>query len=467
MKNSMPNNNRSIKNRGASAHQHPVRKCPKYDTYLRDVTRRWKQEIGNADKTAILLFPYITSTTAERVLGQIADPKCCEIYTDFSALHFASGSSSLKTLKGLLDKGFPLFHLPGLHAKILLSKGRFVSIGSQNLTAKGRVNLEATSCHEDEDIVAYVEQYVGEWTKRRIPITQEMIADMLALLPPLKKEVHRLLKEVDSINNDVDEKEKQRVAEREKEKQRQLEELEEHRRRASLRDSIRRRADGWCGKVCQVKLLPQEQDDGTRSSTYSLMPKHGDDLTSWSTDDFSDFRHLAGYNRYLCLNESTCRIGWARVTRTRISFVHNGLRRMELKNMGPWRCHFDFAATETTRNFDTNVTITVKEDLGPKYSESERFPEWLMDGLDAGVLTTNDSSIRKRQKVQLSGWFGLDYLALDLDYEPTNEMGEWIWKHQEEATKVILPLLLSPFRYQKALALCVNIVETAPCQKLV
>src|SRR4051812_20475419 len=106
------------------------------DVYLCDVCRRWKKESEQADRV-VVLSPYLTHA-AEKILETPGGR--CEVYTVFQAENFVSGASSIHTLLKLKEHGCSLFHLPDLHAKIVLVPGQFASIGSQNLTRRGKRN---------------------------------------------------------------------------------------------------------------------------------------------------------------------------------------------------------------------------------------------------------------------------------------------------------------------------------------
>jgi phosphatidylserine/phosphatidylglycerophosphate/cardiolipin synthase-like enzyme len=110
----------------------------------------------NDDDKLIILSPYLTSKTAEGILreSQVAE---CEVYTIFSVHNFISGASSLKTLKCLHERECQLYHLPRLHAKIIISPGRFATIGSQNLTRNGVKNKEASVITFDNNEVEKIE----------------------------------------------------------------------------------------------------------------------------------------------------------------------------------------------------------------------------------------------------------------------------------------------------------------------
>ena len=102
--------------------------------YLLSFLARCKKEIAKADVPVLFFSPYLTSRAAERVLLSVKDKKHFELYTLFYTMYFASVASSIRTLRRLYDSFIQLFELPYLHAKMLLLKGLFSSICSQNLT---------------------------------------------------------------------------------------------------------------------------------------------------------------------------------------------------------------------------------------------------------------------------------------------------------------------------------------------
>jgi hypothetical protein len=162
--------------------------------YLRSVHKRWQHVLSISETRVIVCSPYLTPKTALNVI-QAASPARCTIYTRFSMEDFASGASSLLVLKSLLDKAYTLFEIPGLHAKILLASRQFASIGSQNLTANGVRNREATYCTEVEEEVAQIEKMLIPWLESATPITEDMIEDAMQLLPPIQK-VFREIRQV-------------------------------------------------------------------------------------------------------------------------------------------------------------------------------------------------------------------------------------------------------------------------------
>ncbi len=150
---------------------------------LSDVSNRWRKAIEGAERV-IILSPYLTSNTAERILTQVDGSKC-RIYTAFRVENFASRASSIQTLQKLCEHGCSLYHLPDVHAKIVLVPGSFVSVGSQNLTRRGRTNKEATCAFDAPEAASIVEELVSPWLAEAKPITFDMINEIKLGLEPL------------------------------------------------------------------------------------------------------------------------------------------------------------------------------------------------------------------------------------------------------------------------------------------
>lgn len=184
------------------------------ECYLTNVGQLWREELTQASVNAskvIICSPYLTSPTADAVISS-APAEHCEIYTRFSVEDFAAGSSSLRTLKNLLKKGYRVFSIDNLHAKIVLASDCFVSIGSQNLTAQGRQNREATVISKSPDAVAQVTALLRPWIAQRHEITLDIVTDLESKLPRLAKRFATLRKVAQQIELKVQQEEEQRVA---------------------------------------------------------------------------------------------------------------------------------------------------------------------------------------------------------------------------------------------------------------
>jgi hypothetical protein len=230
-----------------------MRKPPYY--YLKNISRRWHAEIKKLDDNdkIIIFSPYLTSKTAEAILKG-SNFKECKVYTIFSVRNFVSGASSLKTLKFLHQRGCKLYHLPKLHAKIIISPGRFATIGSQNLTRNGVKNKEASVITFDKKEIKKIEEMLARWLiePKPLPITIEMMNELEAKITALRKKFslinRELNKEISELEKEIRRNEDKRIENKllaeAAEKQRQLAEdkqRKEQRQREVQRQQVEQR----------------------------------------------------------------------------------------------------------------------------------------------------------------------------------------------------------------------------------
>lgn len=225
-----------------------MRKPPKY--YLRNISRRWQTEIKKVDDKVIILSPYLTSKTGEAVLrgSKFAE---CEIYTVFSVHNFVSGASSLKTLKNLHQRGCKLYHLPRLHAKIVIAPGIFATIGSQNLTRNGVKNKEASVITFDKEEVEEIEKMLDRWLPQRKLITSEMLNKLEDKVKELRRKFslinRELRKEINDLENEIWENQDERLENerltKETEELIKIEEEAKRLRESQLQDKLKRQQE--------------------------------------------------------------------------------------------------------------------------------------------------------------------------------------------------------------------------------
>lgn len=158
-----------------------------------------RASISRMPKQVVFASPYLTSPAAENTIGE-ADPASSIVLTSFAAEIFANKASSLGTLRALLERGFDLRYLDGLHAKVIATQDTCF-VGSQNLTIGGMRNREATAIVSDASVVKAVNKDVRSWTDLSRPITQQMIDEMEKAVAPLANragEVVDLAKSIDA-----------------------------------------------------------------------------------------------------------------------------------------------------------------------------------------------------------------------------------------------------------------------------
>src|SRR5262249_46796529 len=122
------------------------------------------------------------------------------VYTRFSAGDFLSGASSLDALRRLHDLGVRLYAVPRLHAKMLIVPGAFASVGSQNLTAQGRRNREATAVFTGREAVAAIAREADRWIRVAEEITADRIEEMDDAVGPLRARFAEAKADADRID---------------------------------------------------------------------------------------------------------------------------------------------------------------------------------------------------------------------------------------------------------------------------
>lgn len=124
--------------------------------------------------------------TGEMAIGRV-DPRSCKVFTCFSVAAYATGGSSIATVRRLIESGIEVRHIDRLHAKVVIAGSGFCSVGSQNLTSAGVRNREVSVAVTDPEKIGLLLEELQPWMKASRPITVEMVAAVEAALPPLKK----------------------------------------------------------------------------------------------------------------------------------------------------------------------------------------------------------------------------------------------------------------------------------------
>ena len=267
------------------------------------LTRRWQSGLVGGSPSRIF-SPFVTSETAERVLGHLGGN--CELYTVFSPDNFVTGASSIGCLRRLARAGCHIYHVEGLHAKVALGGPEFATIGSQNLTAGGEQhNKEMNVVLSSADQVSTIASTVEPWIAERVRVALEDIELMGKLIRPYRGKflalTHKLEGEKFKLADIQATIRKKRVA----------------RIQRVLRDAQSQKSNSKNGKVTYLK---------TRTSgNYTLLADAGH-ITQWQIKGRPV--DLKPFYRYLCLKKDG-HIGWGRVANTRITKVELGVSRRE------------------------------------------------------------------------------------------------------------------------------------------
>jgi hypothetical protein len=380
--------------------------------HAKGVARIWRNAIADSQSIPLVFSPYLTSSTAETVLGEVG---WCEIHLLFKAELFASGASSLLTLKKLSAARHGLFHVPDLHAKVVIDEDNFVSIGSQNLTWGGTRNREITVTLGDAASARAVSELVAPWLTDRVPITDEMIADMEELVRPLKKVFARAQAMAAKAQLEFDDA----LARRElAERLRAAEAADRASRLAEMRVSLTKRRQS----VDTVFLTVVQQSRGNR--VHSCVVETDADLTSWTVD--GTFYSLQPLHRYLCILEDTGWIGWARVGRSRITYVSDAIAHDDegLNVNGLWLTFRFYAERSIDPPYGRNVLIKLVHCKRTICEICAWYQPGSLEVLDVMPSATSLVSVQQADAI-----------------------GDWIRENRTAFAKHLLPLFVSPFKY--------------------
>ena len=109
-----------------------------------NVVDEWVAVASNSlpEEDLFIFSPYATGSVIEKVF-ETSKSENKFFITSVTADAYLSQSLDFELLLNLIKSGIKVFHLPNLHAKVLVS-GKNLIVGSQNFTSKGEVNVEAS-----------------------------------------------------------------------------------------------------------------------------------------------------------------------------------------------------------------------------------------------------------------------------------------------------------------------------------
>ena len=253
------------------------------------IQARWQQEAATGDRV-IIFSPFVTSPLAECVL-KAKDGVRYELYTTFLARNFVARASCLDTLERLLGH-VSVFEIKDLHAKMMLIPGKIATVGSQNLTQGGKRNLESSVLTSDPVLVARIESEVKPWINQSQAITVEMIIEMRKRVAEIKE----LWSSFDQASRRIDEDERKQQA------------------RRNIRNAKKSTSVVVEGEIKKTPRLP---------NSYRLIFKANKTFRNLAASKGMPFPKRKG--RYLCINEDTLKLGWARVAETEITLVSQNM----------------------------------------------------------------------------------------------------------------------------------------------
>jgi hypothetical protein len=107
-----------------------------------DLFNKWKTMINKADTSIQIFTPYLDNTIIQ-LINDAGTKVNITIITCLDGESLFQRGYQLNALKEAIHCGVLIKNLVGLHAKVLLIDNKYISLGSQNFTKRGRLNKEA------------------------------------------------------------------------------------------------------------------------------------------------------------------------------------------------------------------------------------------------------------------------------------------------------------------------------------
>lgn len=167
--------------------------------YAQDIFPQWEKLIRKSRSSIVIFSPYINESLNE-LLNNVCPGINVEIYT---RLDEDTICGNLKALRKAYNQGAALFHLPGLHAKILLVDSEFISMGSQNFTYGGRKNKEASFSSKfsfaGSEFLVELKIWRSNSTKITAKLLEDLDGNMIEECEKYKKRKRRFKKKIEEI----------------------------------------------------------------------------------------------------------------------------------------------------------------------------------------------------------------------------------------------------------------------------
>ena len=291
-----------------------------------DIYPVWKKRIRDAEKTITVFSPFLNGLLVELLTHNdgIA-PADILVITDFRhAALLDHHPAQLHAIKALLDRGIGVRSLSLLHAKILLTDNEHVVLGSQNFTFQGRKNKEAAFISAVTAQDSRFMKDLLDWADQAEPVDPDRVNRLIELIDPL---ANRLKKAKTEIEAELDAIVTAQEREQKAEHKRRLDEQE--------RNSTVRLASG----AVFASIGPVGSSENGLYS--SLLVERGYNLTKWEAKSKTgtwDPTSLDRLSFHPLLITDTQKMGYARIAKTRISFIWDSANRRKPLKLG----HYSF-----------------------------------------------------------------------------------------------------------------------------
>jgi hypothetical protein len=267
---------------------------------ITNLVTKWK-DIIETNEDVLIFSPYITGILLDVLIENAHNIKA--IYTKFSLKDFIAGASDLNVIETLINNNISVYYSNDLHAKIFITKEN-ITIGSQNCTFGSEHNFELSIVSQDEQTIEQTYFNTSKCRSSSKKINQPMIDIMRSFMDRAEPEYQSWLEIVNKLEDKM------------------LDQftidtgcipssIEKNINNLTRTDTIKCRFGDTSGEYGYIK-----------TSIIPIAPEQS--LLEWALD--GDMYSLTRLHRYLLIDQISGRLGWARIGKTRITFINNRVR---------------------------------------------------------------------------------------------------------------------------------------------
>lgn len=331
--------------------------------------------------------PYVTGDVLDSVFDNSSSEKRF-LLTELKLQNVFTGSFDLGVLENLLSKDVKIFHLRGLHAKVLVSSQGLV-LGSQNFTVAGSMNSELSVATSDKKVISDTLKWITKKIADASPITDPVLRVFQNYIEkvPIEGALPELLKLFEEQDKNFDQWLQSNFALR-------------HRKKPS-KSNFRR--IGWAREVFQ-----HEQVDEWGDSQYVTFKKRSSesDLNSFFDNNERRTVNLLHHQRYLLINKTNNALYFAPANIQQIGKFADGVVRSDVTEIIALPDHFrDLVRSvsidllnpmETTDHHNLAVTVQLRSDKWTAEVETRYF-------FDGDIVTSVGNPIFFHPEYQRGG----------------------------------------------------------------
>jgi hypothetical protein len=348
----------------------------------------WRTLVQQGESSVIIFTPFLdrlAKLLLENCPASISDRV---VVTDLSPRSGAIDyKAQLLTLKVLVEAGVEVRSLPRLHAKVLWVDRHFISLGSQNFTTYARKSKEVTSVPQPPPGDSKFTQTLDQWLNASTPVTADLLDHLIAGLKVLwatqEKAANATFQAFDELlaQYQLEAELREELAQLEAEQSAAL------LRRAAL--SFESLTRGSPLRLAQTTAWASMSTVGGWNSGWytSLLADREFNLIEWVRPGSAETLPLRRTKMYPLMVAETGRMGFARVGKTRISYVRPNAR-SESTLLGELRVFvtISFPADDLARR---NIQIEFQYKFDPRMHCNV---EALFDGDNLTVLPADEET---------------------------------------------------------------------------